>query len=110
MPLTPTTPQTASVFAPATKSLDRMFLKTIHFDLVPGAPAQTAITVTFQTGYMSAGTFMPASEKEVTLSGPAFVAIMQQNVTPGTNHYNDLRAVVWQILQATGDAPAGTVA
>jgi hypothetical protein len=109
MPLVPTTPTTETVYTPASKALNRFHLKRIVFNLVPGDHQAATAEITWVKGYNDNGTFIPTAEGMVELNGAQLIPIMGENVTAGISHYTDLRRTVWQLLQASGAAPAGTV-
>jgi hypothetical protein len=97
------------VYTPVVKALNRFHLKRIVFNLVPGDHQAATAEITWVKGYNEAGVFIPSAEGMVELNGAQLIPIMGENVTNGVSHYTDLRRTVWQLLQASGNAPAGTV-
>lgn len=106
----PTTPTTKDVpSAIITKNLDTYHIHRLYIDLDPNNPAGTTITVRWSCGYMEDTTYIASALSEVVLSGAGLLTKIAELSDDTKSHYDNVRHATWELMQAEGHVPAGTV-
>ena len=109
MPFTPSTPEVKDdvpVTTVQSKTLDVYHIDSLKFDL--GPPVRC--TVQWSVGYNDdQGNYVPVTKNQARLQGTEFLAKLNGQPTTGKTRYEDVKAAIWELLQAQGAVGPGSI-
>lgn len=109
MPLEPTNPQTASVTTVTSKSITHFQVTHLHIRIDPNDASDTKVEVHWSEGYMSGESFVAVRNKSEVLSGPDVISKINETTDGVSSVYDEVKTRVWEMLQAEGFVPEGSI-
>jgi hypothetical protein len=109
MSYTPDSPNSENVPGPpVAQGLNKLHILRMDIQLVPDDAASTKVEVTWAEGYMDGDTYKPV-KRHVDLLAGEDVATKLAELTTGGSIYGEVKAALWDLMQARGLVGAGTV-
>lgn len=109
MPFAPDIPPTKDVEGPLVeKNLDTFHITNIQIAVNPNDPSLTSVKIVWAKGYMDGDDFVGVETHTEKLSGEDVIAKITE-ATSGGSVYNEVKYKAWELLQARGIVPAGTI-
>jgi hypothetical protein len=109
MPFAPDIPPTKDVVGPEVeKNLDTYHIVSMNIQVDPNDAAKTSVKIVWAKGYMDSGNFVQAESHSEHLAGQDVIDKIGE-ATSGGSIYNEVKYAAWELLQARGIVPAGTI-
>lgn len=109
MSYTPSIPPTVDVPGPKVQTNLTTYHITSYTVIVdPNNPDATTVKVGWSRGHMNGQVFVTADSDQAVLSGQSVVNKISE-VTTGGTVYNEVKQRLWELLQAAGKIPAGSI-
>lgn len=109
MPFSPNVPPTIDVEGPkVSTNLTTYHITTYTVMVDPNNPDATSVKVSWSRGRMNGQVFETADSGQAVLTGQAVLNKINE-VTTGGTVYNEVKQRLWELLQAAGKIPAGSI-
>jgi len=110
MAMTPTTPPVVKIPGPTVdREITTFQITKLEILMDPNNAAATTVRVLFSRGYMADEKFVTVDSREVVLKGTTLAAKIDTETTGRHSLYYEVRQAIWELLQAGGHAPAGSI-
>lgn len=107
----PTDPETVPV--PVTtiesKVIGIFFIDNFKVELSATDINQTTLTVQWSKGYMDGQIFVATETTISAYKGPNLIAKLNELVTSNVSHYENIKIAIWELMEAEGTLPPGSI-
>ena len=109
MPLELTTPENRAIRVVQSVSATHYHVIHLGITIDPNDASKLMVLVQWAEGYMDESTFVQIEQKDAVLSGQDVLDKVNETTDGTTSVYNNVKQRVWEMLQAAGLVPAGTI-